>query len=60
MHAVEGQVDRLEELVMKIAYEHLNTDPDYKVKIVSKAGSYGMAMTDTTMELVNYGDVAKN
>ncbi len=34
--------------------------PDDKVKILSKAGIYVMTMTDTTMDLVNYGDVAKN
>jgi len=34
--------------------------PDDKVKILSKAGIYVMAMTDTTMDLVNYGDVAKS
>ena len=34
--------------------------PDDKVKMLSKAGIYVMAMTDTTMDLVNYGDVAKS
>lgn len=60
MPTVEEQVDRLEELVMKLADEHPNTAPDDTVKILSKACIHVMAMTDTTMDLVNYEDVAKS
>ena len=53
MHAVEEQVDRLEDLVMKIAYEHLNTEMELQ-KLAKNINRFQLEMHEFKGEMKDF------